>query len=275
MTAYHPDDRIPAVLVHGWNSHPGIWNRLTPLLEAAAIPVWKFDHTGLRHESLPAIAVALSGYLAAKRAENGYDGPVDIVCHSIGTCAARYLLEVLDGAARKERVRQLIGIGPPNNGSALAELFNDPDRHGEIIGQLAGVFVPEGFDPGADLIVQDVRPDSPVMQRLRRAGPRPDITYRVIVAANPGGESAFFPWFGGRTYELTGDGKYRTTLDGDGIVAHRESVLPGILPDVITPGDYLGDPLPPPGQYCHIHLPRNPAVMERVTRYLCQPVHEP
>jgi len=32
------NERCPAVLVHGWRSHPGIWNRLAPVLTDAAVP---------------------------------------------------------------------------------------------------------------------------------------------------------------------------------------------------------------------------------------------
>jgi triacylglycerol lipase len=56
----------------------------------------------------------------------------------------------------------------------------------------------------------------------------------VIVTTNPGDVPGFFPWFDGKTWEITGDGKYRTTLSGDGVVAHRESVLPGISLDVLS-----------------------------------------
>jgi|GEM_PF-4490762 triacylglycerol esterase/lipase EstA (alpha/beta hydrolase family) len=55
--------------------------------------------------------------------ENGWSGPVDIVSHSMGTCIVRYLLEVIDGTEHSQKVRQLIGLDLPNNGSALAELF--------------------------------------------------------------------------------------------------------------------------------------------------------
>jgi len=271
MNREETQERIPAVLVHGWNSHPGIWNRLSPLLAGAEIPAWKFDFTGMRDADMPEIAEALSGYIDTTRRTAGYTGPVDIVCHSVGTCIARYLFEVLDGEARHEKVRQLIGIGPPNNGSALAELFYDPGRRAEIIGRLTGVFVPEGFDPEADRIVQDVRPGSAVMQQLRSAGTRPDITYRVIVTANPGELPAFFPLFEGRTPVQAGDGSYTATFDGDGIVPNRESALPGVSLDIISSGDAGGTTLPPPGQFCHIHLPRNPVVMDRVLEYLCLP----
>ncbi|MDD4137114.1 MAG: alpha/beta fold hydrolase [Methanoregula sp.] len=274
MKTEQTTDRIPAVLVHGWNSHPGIWNRLCPLLTEASVPIWKFDYTGMRDADLPEIAAALSEYITATRKTSGYGGPVDIVCHSVGTCIARYLFEVLDGVARQEKVRQLIGIGPPNNGSALAELFHDPGRREEIIGKLTGVFVPEGFDPAADRIVQDVRPRSEVMQRLRSAGTRSDITYRVIVTANLKKVPAFFPLFEGQTWVRTEDGSYAATFDGDGIVPNRESALPGVSLDIISSGETGGDTLPQPGQYCHINLPRNPAVMERVLQFLCLPVRK-
>ncbi len=195
-------DRYPVILVHGWNSHPGVWKRLVVRLEEAGIPYKKFDHTGMQGSALPEIAVSLHTYLQEVRDEEGWSGPVDIVCHSIGTCIVRYLLEVVDGTGRKQAVRQLIGLGPPNNGSALAELFNDPDRGGEIIDRLSGVFVPKGFDPVADRLVQDVRPGSPVIHRLRTAGLRSDIIYRIIVTANPEDVSGFFPLFEGKTWEI-------------------------------------------------------------------------
>jgi pimeloyl-ACP methyl ester carboxylesterase len=263
--------RIPVLLVHGWNSHPGIWNRLSSLLEQANIPVWKFDHTSLAGETVPEIAQAIGEFVRHKREETGYTGNVDVVCHSIGTCIARYYLEVLDGTLRTAKARQLIGLGPPNNGSALAELFFDPARGEEIINRLTGVFVPKGYDPSADRIVHDVRPASPVMHRLRTAGIRPDITYRIIVTANPGEDPAFFPLFEGRTWEQDPDGRYRTTFEGDGIVTHGESALPGISLDIIPAVQENGTPLPEAGQYCHINLPRNPVVMERVLRYLTLP----
>jgi triacylglycerol lipase len=255
----------PVVLVHGWNSHPGIWNRLVPRLEAASHHYWRFDHSRMDEDGLFGRADALAAFVRERRDETGYDGPVDIVCHSLGTCIAREYLEVVDGTARRKQVRQLIGLGPPNNGSALAEIFSDPDHGPAIIERLTGVFVPEGFDPLADPLVQDVRPGSLPMRRLRRAGLRPDITYRVVVTGNPDGCHEFFPWFEGRTWEQGEGGKWQTTLEGDGCVAHSESALPGVPLEILMPGL---DRLIPPLQYCHIYLPRNPRVIDRVMEHL-------
>ena len=261
-------DRYPVILVHGWNSYPGVWKRLVVLLEEAGIPYTKFNHTRRQGSALPEIAGSLLDYLREVRDESSWSGPVDIVCHSVGTCIVRYLLEVVDGTDRTQAVRQLIGLDPSNNGLALAELFNDPTHGKEIINRLTGVFVPQGFDPATDRIVQDVRPGSAVIHRLRTAGLRSDITYRVIVTANPEEVPGFFPMFKGNTWEISENGRYRKTLDGDGVVAHRESVLPGISLDVLSVSLEGEDHLPAPDQYCHINLPRNPIVIDRIMQYL-------
>jgi pimeloyl-ACP methyl ester carboxylesterase len=263
--------QYPVILVHGWNSHPGIWKNLVVHLEAAGIRYWKFNHSGMRDRGLPEISEALQDYIRTIRHDSSWSGPVDIVCHSMGTCIVRYLLEVEDDTERSHNVRQLIGLGPPNNGSALAELFHDPKRGEEIINKLTGIFVPRGFDPASDRIVQDVRPGSPVMDHLFTAGLRSDITYRIIVTINPDNSCGFFPWFDGKTWEIADDGQYRATLYGDGVVPRRESMLPGISPDIIpAPRDQV-DHLPAPYQYCHINLPKNPLVIERIMQYLTGP----
>jgi triacylglycerol lipase len=264
-------DPVPVLLVHGWNSHPGAWKQLCSRLEMAKIPYAKFDHTGMGHENLEHIAAALGRFLAAWREKSGHTGPIDLICHSVGTCIARYYLEVTDGKEKRELVRQLIGLGPPNTGSALAELFVDPVRGPAIINRLTGIFVPAGFDPADDAIVQDVRPASPFMEKLRTAGTRPDITYRIIVTANPGGVTEFFPLFGGKTWEMTKGREFRQTLKGDGIVAHADSLLPGISLDIIPVSAVTGDDLPPAHQYCHINLTKNPLVNDRVMHYLTNP----
>ncbi|MGB8220838.1 MAG: acetyltransferase [Methanoregula sp.] len=264
---------IPVVLVHGWKSHPGIWNRLTPQLNEAGIPFWIFDYTSLNGASMEEIARALRDYISTQREEQEYIGSIDMVCHSIGSCITRYLLEIMDGSDRHEQVRQLIAIGPPNNGSSLAELFCDPVIGPEITKRLVGTFVPEHFDPTADIIVQACRPGSTTMTALRKAGIRPDIAYRLLCAENTTCTPSFFPCFEGKTCELQPDGNWHMTYSGDGIVPHSDSVLPGAAIEILPadPAALDGDA----AQYCHIRLPRAPEVVERVLGYLRQSLTTP
>ena len=261
-----PQKPIPVILVHGWKSHPGIWNRLTPRLDEEDIPFRSFDYTSLDGASMEEIAGALRAFVTSQREEQGYPAKIDVVCHSIGSCIARYLLEVMDGTTRHEQVRQLIAIGPPNNGSSLAELFCDPVSGPEITARLSGTFVPRNFDPAADVIVQACRPGSPTMAALRAAGIRPDITYRLICAENLARAPSFFPCFEGKTCELQPGGRWRMTYAGDGIVPHTDSVLPGAALEILPadPAALETDAQ----QYCHIHLPRAPEVVDRVVDYL-------
>ena len=142
-------DRYPVILVHGWNVAPASGRDWLFVLRQQA-SLQKFHHAGMQGSAFPEIAASLDNDLREVRHESGWSGPVDIVCHSIGTCLVRYLLEVVDGTDRSQTVRQLIGLGPPNNGSALAELFNDPTHGEKIINRLTGVFVPRGYNPAAD-----------------------------------------------------------------------------------------------------------------------------
>jgi triacylglycerol lipase len=263
--------KCPVVLVHGWKSHPGVWKRLVPQMESASIPYWVFDYSGMMNDTpLTEIAAALSDHLSLMREETGYAGPLDMVCHSVGGCIARYLLEVRE---REERVRQLICLGTPNNGSSLSELFNNPEHGPQILDRLAGVFVPPHYDPADDIIAQEVRPASRTIAALRNAKPRDDIRYRLILTANLSATPAFFPYFEGKTWTLGPDGEWRTTYAGDGIVPHTDAYLPGAGLDIL-PADPagLGEH---PELYCHITLPKNPEVMDKVMEYLCNPTTRP
>ncbi|HNX17271.1 MAG TPA: alpha/beta fold hydrolase [Methanoregula sp.] len=264
-----PDNHIPVVLVHGWKSHPGIWNRLTPRLKEEDISFWNFDYTSLNDASMEVIAGALRDYIATQREVQGYNGSVDVVCHSIGSCITRYLLEVMDGSARHEQVRRFIAIGPPNNGSSLAELFCDPVIGPGITEKLCGTFVPQNFDPAADVIVQECRPKSTTMAALRAAGIRPDIRYRLLCAENIVKTPSFFPSFDGQTCELQPDRNWGMTYAGDGIVPLSDSVLPGAALEILPadPAKLEGDA----AQYCHIRLPRAPEIVERIVDHLITP----
>ena len=263
----------PVVLVHGWNSYPGIWSKLAARLEEKSIPYWNFNHSVIRGASVAEIAYSLQAYIGEMRKKTGWDENLDLVCHSMGTCAARYLVEVIDGETQNEKVRQLIGIGPPNNGSALAELFNSPMYGPEILHNLAGQFVPRSYNPSDDTIVQEFRPGSKTLRRIRKAGVRTDIQYRIIIATNKKENPALFPPLQGKTWELTPQGTWRTTWDGDGIITRDEAYLTGAGIDIVP---VYADSLDrTPYDYCHIRLPRNGEVIGRIIEYLLDPDTQP
>jgi hypothetical protein len=44
---------------------------------------------------------------------------------------------------------------------------------------------------------------------------------------------AFFPWFRGKTWDRTPGGGWYMMYDGDGIVSHRDSYLPGATVEIL------------------------------------------
>ena len=86
-------DQYPVILVHGWNSHPGISKKLVVRLEAAGILYGKFDHSGMKDLILPEISTALLDYMLAAREKSGWSGPVDIVSHSMGSASCAIFLK--------------------------------------------------------------------------------------------------------------------------------------------------------------------------------------
>jgi triacylglycerol lipase len=266
-------ERHPVVLVHGWKSGPEIWKDLASKLEEESIPYWNFSFTGMENSEPVAIAAALRDYIRDTRRRLGYYDYIDIVCHSTGSFIVRYMLEVIDGVSKEEKVRFFIGIGPASNGSSMAELFNDPVHGSEVLRNLEGVFVPRKYKPEEDLIVQGLRPGSPENMEIRTSGTRDDIMYRVIVSSNEDCCPVFFPPFNGRTWVFGKDGSWDTTFRGDGVVAHADSFIPGAGADIIPKDqERFGSG---PFRYCHIMLPKNKEVIERITEYLTDPDTEP
>ena len=258
----------PVVLVHGWKSHPKVWTALCARLDEVSITHWNFSHA--RMNATPAeIAVCLREYIREKREISGYSGPVDIVCHSAGTAVVRYLLEVLDTPSRRERIRQLIALGPPNNGSAMAELFHHPTLAPDILRMLAGVFVPREYDPSQDIMARELCAKSQTMVQLRDAGIRTDIRYRLILTENRTRNPALFPSLRGQTWAHLPDGDWILTYAGDGVIPHIDSYLPGAEVDILPLDSERFTASP--DEYSHIALPYNGEVMDRILAYLLAP----
>ncbi|NLV25750.1 MAG: acetyltransferase [Methanomicrobiales archaeon] len=257
------------VLVHGWKSHPGVWKRMKEKISLPDRFIWSFDYSDLHDSGIYEIAKRLKQFIHEQRKNLRYTDPIDIVCHSMGGYVTRYYLEVMDRKKREEKVRQIIEIGVPNRGSSMAEIFNDPNHGPSIIQVLCGEFVPEQYIPAEDTNVQGIRIRSRETEELCKAGLRPDIRYRNILAANKTGESSFFPTFEGKTWVMGHDKQWRKTWLGDGVIPYADTYLPGTEFDLIPV-----DPLSletEPYHYCHIHLPKNPEVIKLVTRYIKDP----
>ncbi|MDD1723847.1 MAG: acetyltransferase [Methanospirillum sp.] len=262
-------ESIAVVLVHGWKSHPGVWRRLIEKLSLPPERIWSFEYTHLDKEPVRVIARELQVFIRNKRAKENYLGKIDIVCHSMGGCVARFYIEVLDGERREEKIRQVIEIGVPNRGSSMAEIFNDPTFGPEIIRILTGEFVPDRYIPAHDTNVQGIRIRSGETSELVEAGLRTDIIYRNICAANRTGDPEFFPSFQGKTWVLYPDKSWGRTWLGDGVIPHADSYLPGTGFDVVPEDpDHLEAPS---YQYCHIYLPKNPEVIRLVKKYIENP----
>jgi hypothetical protein len=219
------------------------------------------------------ISDKLRQYILKMQTETGYFGNIDIICHSMGTCIVRYMLEVLDGKSKEVKVRQIIALGPPNKGSSMAELFNDPIYGSEIITRLSGLFVPKTYDPKKDKIVQEIRPGSKTISEIEKAGIREDILYRLLLAMNETNSPNFFPCFEGKTWELLGNNEWIQTFEGDGIIPYSDSYLPGAGYDVFpVDKEHFKENS---NEYCHILLPQNSEIIKRILQYLCNPDTQP
>lgn len=263
-------ETIVLVLIHGWKSHPGVWNRLKERVNLPPDRIWSFDYSTLHESTIQEIARRLQHFIQENRTKLGYFGPIDIVCHSMGGYVTRYFVEVLDGEKKREKIRQLIEIGVPNQGSSMAEIFNDPEHGPAIINVLEGEFVPKKYIPTHDVNVQGLRIKSRETAQLCNAGLRKDIKYRNILAANRTGDPAFFPSFEGKTWVFGHDNTWKKTWLGDGVIPNADSYLPGTGFDLIPidPSSLQTEPY----RYCHIHLPKNPEVIRLVIKYIENPL---
>ncbi|MDD3407062.1 MAG: acetyltransferase [Methanomicrobium sp.] len=262
--------KCPVLLVHGWKSNPKIWNELISQLNAEEIPFWNFSHTGMKDSEPCYISKELLQFIKNMQNKTGYFGQFDIICHSLGTSIVRYMAEVLDGESKELKIRQIIAIGPPNQGSAMAELFNHPLHGPEIISKLSGLFVPKRYEPEKDKLVQEIRPGSRTLAEIERAGIRDDVRYRLILGMNKTETPEFFPCFEGKTWELRENNEWTQTIRGDGIIPLSDSYLQGAGYDVF-PSDSKQLFPENAGSYCHLYLPQNPEIIKRIIQYLSDP----
>ena len=118
-------DKIPVILIHGWNGSPETWDDLKIRLEQENIPYFILDYSEYNKADPRDVANTLDLKIEEYKAVNHYDGKFDIVCHSMGALVTRWYIEQLDG---EKNIRQWIGIAPANHGCALADKPLGPFR---------------------------------------------------------------------------------------------------------------------------------------------------
>lgn len=131
-----PSTQRDVLLVHGLAGHPSNFAAIQRYFNyAAGRPAYSLDLRRL--DSLDAMALLLRDEIAARAAATPFRG-VDLITHSMGGLVARLAME---DPATRDRVATLITMGTPHRGSHLARLATTP-------------------------FVLDLRPDSPMMERL-------------------------------------------------------------------------------------------------------------
>ena len=148
-TARRPHQRT-VVLVHGYGGNRTTFLPLSAYLRAHGVgQILAFDYRS--SEGVEHAARGLRDYL--RHAVRG--GRVDLVCHSLGGLVARVYLEQLGGSRRVDRC---ITLGTPHHGTYNAYWL-------------------------ASRVGRELRPGSPVLERLAASGARANtVRYTSIVA---------------------------------------------------------------------------------------------
>jgi len=148
MTVHRGVARVPVLLVHGYGCNSGFWAHLEPLLDREGISHASIDLepvAGSIDDYAPLIEARVRELCAATGAAR-----IAIVAHSMGGLAARAWIRAYGDA----RVAQLITLGTPHHGTALAR-----------------------FGPGAN--AAQMRQDSPWL-RVLAASETQDVRARIV-----------------------------------------------------------------------------------------------
>jgi hypothetical protein len=230
---------FPVVLVAGLESDGTSFTPLIAALEAQGTPVIDFDpqragpqpltwHPSSPAQHLPSLAAdVIQPAIDAAVARAGYDPAtqrLDVVAHSLGGLAARFLIEHPGGAVEPTwgaRVDDLVMVATPNHGSSFGAWF----------AQL-------GPTSSWEALADDFRPGSGFLQ--------------LMGTREPAGE--VYTTIGGSTWAM---GFLRSDDDGDGTSHGHDGVVPAESPAM------QGAPLTIEPR-SHGRLLRSPRVIARI-----------
>jgi hypothetical protein len=248
-------DRSIVVLLHGLDAQPEDSAAFRKVLRAAGHPTGAFRYPNDQ-------AVADSGRLLSTALKQlAKDHPqrhVALVAHSLGALVARVAIE--DPALDPGNVRQLIMVGPPNHGSALArfefaldlgEHLTDAVRRKELAALSA--MIEDGMsEAGADLT-----PDSPFLRELNRRPRNAKVQYSNFLGTrgpltrdeldrlrqrltDKAQNSRWLRFFGPRLDGWLADLDEVVEGQGDGAVALKRGRLDGVEDVVVGHWGHVG-----------------------------------
>jgi triacylglycerol lipase len=250
----------PVILVHGFMGSTADWSNMIIRLKREGIPNYAYDYAPALND-FAVYANRFDGWLSSFiRGTKGYNGKIDIVCHSMGALVTRYWMAQRNHA-NANQVGQWIGIGPVISGAAVTDIWNQRDLRTEftrehraymVLLALVNTVVPLGSNSAVNMQTTD-----PEILALNSGGPygngiETGVKYNIIVGTHASEISV------GRiqvpTVERIGN-TYSLTNIGDGVVANVQQTLPGIQ-NIAIEG------------VSHTKLPGNPIVIDNVAQIL-------
>jgi pimeloyl-ACP methyl ester carboxylesterase len=181
LDSYRPNDpgRSTLVLVHGINSSSGSFVHMIPLLQEAGFGILVYDFPFNRdlEESVEQFVTDWKQF----RRESGDRRPWSILTHSMGALIARGYVE---GSGYGDDVNDLVMIGPPNQGAAVAK----PQTLLQFIEELQSVKGGQGnalagLSEGLGEAADDLTPNSAFLKALNSRPRREGVRYHVLAGS--------------------------------------------------------------------------------------------
>ena len=244
------------VLIHGLNSRPEETEWLLTAVRDAGFGCGTFRYP---NDQPIADSAELLARELAKFSEAHPGRKVSLVTHSMGGLVARAVIE--DPRLDPGNVRQLIMIAPPNHGSTLANFSFGLDVWEHVLGDSrksrdVGLFyavVEDGLSQAAD----DLRPGSPLLNRLNGGVRNPNVAYSIILGtkaplteadlallqrrlADAGRQNRWVRFFGSRLQTWLGDLDEVVDGKGDGVVSVQRGRLDGVQDVVLLEFGHTG-----------------------------------